>query len=65
MDLSKIFLSLSLVFLLDGVDLSRQRPRSTKGLLAQDLSGHAEVIGRVPLHSGSAWADEHGRRACH
>src|SRR5260370_25353433 len=50
MDLGGIFFSLNssgLVFLLDGVDLARQRPRSTGDLLAQDLSGHAQVIGRV------------------
>ena len=47
------------MFLLDGVDLARQRPRSTGDLLAQDLSGHAQVIGRVPLHPRSAQVDEH------
>lgn len=48
-----------MIFLLDGMDLSRERPRSTGGLSAQDLSSHAQVIGRVPLHSGSARVDEH------
>ena len=27
--------------------------------LAQDLSGHAQVIRRAPLHPGSAQVDEH------
>ena len=61
MDLGGIFSlnSSGLLFLLDGVDLARQRPRSTGDLLAQDLSGHAQVIRRVPLHPGSAQVDEH------
>src|SRR6266487_5041493 len=58
--LARSFLSSSgLVFLHDGVDLARQRPRSTGGWSAQDLSGHAQVISWVPLHPGSAQADEH------
>jgi hypothetical protein len=28
-------------------------------LPTQDLPGHAQVIGRVPWHSGSAQVDEH------
>jgi len=59
MDLGGIFsLNSGLVFLLDGVDLARQRPRSTGDLLARDLSGHAQVIGLVPLHPGSAQVGE-------
>jgi hypothetical protein len=66
MDLGGIFSlnSSGLLFLLDGVDLARQRPRSTGDLLAQDLSGHAQVIRRVPLHPGSAQVDEHVGDAC-
>ena len=44
--------------LLDGVDLARQPPRITRCFPAQYLSGHAQVIGWVPLHPGSARVDE-------
>lgn len=49
---------MSLVFALDGVDLAGKRPRITGRFPAQDLSGHAQVIGRVSLHPGSAQVDE-------
>ena len=40
-------------------DLGDSGPVSTGALPNQDLSGHVQVTGRVPLHSGSAQVDEH------
>jgi len=47
-----------LVLLLDGVDLAGQHPRIVRCLPAQYLSGHAQVIGWIPLHPGSVRVDE-------
>jgi hypothetical protein len=38
------------MLLLDGVDLAGQRPPITGCFPAQYLSGHAEMIGWIPLH---------------
>jgi hypothetical protein len=49
---------MGLVFGLNGVHFAGKRPGIISCFPAKYLSGHAQVIGRIPLNAGAAQVDE-------